>query len=173
MKLIKQQQELKKYGDDCYVVTQNIDNLFERAGCKDVIHVHGELTKMECITCGNIWDTGYKKFDTDKDKCPKCYSFNSVKPYIVFFGASAPRYKDMLKAFYSSENKDSVIVIVGTMGNVVAVEDMIRDTPCKKILNNLEQSVYLDSKIFDKTYFENATTALSKIEKDIDEYWKT
>ena len=35
----------KQYGDDCYVITQNVDDLFERAGCEDVLHVHGELKK--------------------------------------------------------------------------------------------------------------------------------
>ena len=41
----------KMYGDNCYVITQNVDDLFERAGCEDVLHVHGELTKMECTAC--------------------------------------------------------------------------------------------------------------------------
>ena len=42
----------KQYGEDCYVITQNVDDLFERVGCKDVLHVHGELGKMECTACG-------------------------------------------------------------------------------------------------------------------------
>ena len=161
----------EKYGNDCYIITQNVDDLFERAGCSDVLHVHGELTKMECTACGNIWNIGYKEFNINEDRCPKCDSLKGVKPYIVFFGASAPKYREMFKAFDASANNGSVITVIGTMGNVVAVEDMIKGKPCKKILNNLKQSAYLNHHIFDKTYYENATIALSKIEKDIDEYW--
>ncbi len=152
------------YGDDCYVITQNVDDLFERAGCEDVLHVHGELTKMECTKCGNIWDIGYEEFDVSADICPNCSSHKGVKPYIVFFGGSAIKYRDMYRAFDICSNKDSIVVIVGTMGNVVFVEDFLRHKPCKKILNNLNQSMYLDANIFDEVYYENATTALPIIE---------
>lgn len=157
----------KMYGDDCYVVTQNVDDLFERAGCEDVVHVHGELTKMECTACGHVWDIGYKTFDLTKDRCPKCGSLKGVKPFIVFFGGQAPQYISMYRAFEVCKNKDSLLVAIGTMGNVVPIESLVENTPCKKILNNLEKSKYINDKLFDKVYYEKATTAISKIEKII------
>ena len=145
----------EKYADNCYVITQNVDNLFERAGCEDVLHVHGELTKMECTACGNIWDIGYKKFDTGKDRCPQCNSLRGVKPYIVFFGGTAPKYREMYRAFDAGFHKESLIVIVGTMGNVVIIDELMRNKLCKKILNNLEPSEYINESKFDKIYYEN------------------
>ncbi len=158
----------KKYKEDCYVITQNVDDLFERAGCTDVVHVHGELTKLECTACGHIWDIGYKEFNTSLDKCPKCGSLKGVKPFIVFFGGQSPQYINMYRAFEVCKNRGSIVIVIGTMGNVVPVESLLENTPCKKILNNLEKSHYINDKIMDKVYYEKATTAARKIEADID-----
>jgi len=157
----------EKYGDKCYVVTQNVDNLFERAGCKDVIHVHGEITKMECTACGHVWDIGQREFDTTKERCPECDSLKGVKPFVVFFGGQAPQYINMYRAFEVANNKDSIVIVVGTMGNVVPVDSLIEGTSCKKILNNLEKSSYIDDKLYDVVYYEKATIAMPKIEKSI------
>ncbi|MDA7848168.1 NAD-dependent deacetylase [Sulfurospirillum sp.] len=157
----------KMYKDDCYVVTQNVDDLFERAGCEDVIHVHGELTKMECTACGHVWDMGYKAFDLTKDRCPKCNSLKGVKPFVVFFGGQAPQYISMYRAFEVCKNKDSLLIVVGTMGNVVPVESLIEGTPCKKILNNLEKSKHINDELFNEIYYEKATVAVKKIESNI------
>lgn len=160
------------YGEDCYVITQNVDDLFERAGCRDVLHVHGELRKMECNACGHIWDIGYNLFDINKDRCPKCNSLKGVKPYIVFFGGLAPKYKEMYRAFEATKHKDSIVVVIGTMGNVIHIESLLKHKLCKKILNNLEVSKYIDDTIFDKVYYDKATKVIDKIEKDIRYFWE-
>ncbi len=161
----------QKYGDDCYVVTQNVDDLFERAGCEDVLHVHGELTKMKCTACGNVWDIGYKEFNTSEDRCPNCYSLQGVKPNVIFFGEDAPKYREMYRAFDAVSSKDSIAVVIGTMGNVVVVDELLKYKLCKKILNNLEPSEYINDEIFNKVYYENATLVIDKIQQDIFNYW--
>ena len=165
--------ELKaKYGDDCHVITQNVDDLFERAGCDDVLHVHGELKKMECMSCGNIWDIGYKTFDIETDRCPKCNSLKDVKTHVVFFGGSAPKYKEMYKTFEAARDQESIVVIIGTMGHVIHIAALFENKLCKKILNNLEPSPYMDETLFDKVYYEKATMALEKIKEDIEHFWR-
>ena len=159
----------EKYQDDCIIITQNVDDMFERAGCKDVIHVHGELTKMECMGCGNIFSIGYKKFKNG-DTCPKC-SHTKIKPFIVFFGGAAPYYADMYKAFEHLQNEDSIAVVIGTLGNVIQISANLELVDCHKILNNLEPSPYIDESQFNKVYYEEATTACEKIESDISEIW--
>ena len=78
--------ELKaKYKDDIAIITQNVDNLFEKAGMphNDVIHLHGFLTEVECEECGIIYDIGYKKTQDSFDgKCPTCSS-KRIRPNIV------------------------------------------------------------------------------------------
>ena len=159
----------EKYQNDCIVITQNIDDMFERAGCKNVIHVHGELTKMECMSCSNIFDIGYEEFSIG-DKCPKCSGHN-IKPFIVFFGGQAPKYMDMYDAFTHLQNEDSIAVVIGTLGNVVQINANLEIMDCHKILNNLEKSPYIDDSQFDRVYYEEATSAIEKIEADINEFW--
>ena len=162
---------IDKYGkENVFNITQNVSNLFEQAGC-DAIHVHGNLTKMKCEACGNNWDIGNKAFDIKKDRCPECNSLKAVRPDIVFFGGQAPNYMEMYKAFDYTMHKDSIVVIIGTMGNVVNVNMMLSSTPCKKILCNMEESEYINADIFDRVYYESIETAIEKIEKDIEEYW--
>jgi len=158
----------KKYPSDTIIITQNVDNLFEQAGCSDVLHVHGELTKMDCKSCGYIWEIGYKEFKPNEDVCPKCAS-EFVKPYIVFFGGAAPKYQDMALAFDDADNGNSIIVVIGTMGNVVAIENILLYSDAKKVLNNLESSAYIHDGIFNEVYYEEAMKASLKIEKYIEE----
>lgn len=159
----------EKYQDDCIIITQNVDDLFERAGCKNVIHVHGELTKMECTSCQHVFDIGYKEFKAG-ERCPKCSS-EHIKPFVVFFGGQAPKYMDMYDAFRHLQNEDSIAVVIGTLGNVVQINANLEIMECHKILNNLEESPYIDDSQFDKVYYEEATSAIEKIEADINEFW--
>lgn len=164
-KTIKRIQD--KYPNETIVITQNVDDLLERAGVVDVIHVHGELTKMRCEACGRGWSIGYEEHDITS-RC-MCDSVKGVRPDIVFFGGQAPKYSEMFKAFDSTMNKDSIVVVVGTMGNVVNVESMVSQTPCTKFLNNLAPSPDLRAKHFTFVMYEPATSALPKIEEMIDE----
>jgi len=159
----------EKYQENCIIVTQNVDDLFERAGCKNVIHVHGELTKMECMGCGEIFEIGYKEFNSS-DTCPLCHA-SEIKPYIVFFGGQAPKYMDMYEAFEYLQNEESIAVVIGTLGNVVQINANLEIMDCKKILNNLEESPYIDDSQFDKVYYEEATSAIQKIQSDLTTFW--
>jgi len=162
---------INKYGvDNVYNITQNVDDLFEKAGC-EVLHLHGQLTQMQCEACDINWRIGTKVFDILKDRCPKCKSLKGVKPNIVFFGGSAPMYGYLNRAMEYIKNPNTIVIVIGTMGNVVPIWDMLEEFKCKRILCNMESSDYIPEKHFDKVYFESAETAILKIEKDIEEYW--
>ncbi|MDF1878425.1 NAD-dependent deacetylase [Sulfurimonas sp. SAG-AH-194-C20] len=164
----------EKYGKDTVLnITMNVSDLQERVGI-ECLHVHGELTKMECEACGATWDIGYKSFDINTEKCPKCESLKGVRPKIVFFGGRAPLYSYMLRAFEYALHPDSIIIIIGTQGNVVNIENNLISTPCKKILCNMEASTDIDCKKigFNKVYYESIETAIEKIEANIFQWWK-
>jgi len=164
-------QIVDKYGEEnVYNITQNVDDLFERAGIQ-ALHLHGDLTKMHCLACGNKWIIGYEEFNVDSDKCPFCNSLKAVKPDIVFFEESAPMYNYMYRAFDYAHNPDTIVVVIGTMGNVIPIVGLLDKKPCKTILCNMEPSKDLSEKYFDKIYYESIVTAIAKIEKDIDKYW--
>lgn len=79
----------EKYPDDIAVITQNVDNLFEKAGLRheDVIHLHGFMTEVRCQNpnCEEIFEIGYKsQYDAYNNFCPTCGT--KLRPNIVFFG---------------------------------------------------------------------------------------
>ncbi len=71
------------YPGDVLVVTQNVDDLHERAGSRNVIHMHGQLTRALCAACGIRWDAPAEMFP--KDACPRCGE-RATRPDIVWFG---------------------------------------------------------------------------------------
>jgi NAD-dependent deacetylase len=157
--------ELKKrYPDEISILTQNVDNLFEKAGLSsdEVVHLHGKLTKVECEKCGLVYDIGYQKISQAYNgKCPDCQS-KKIRPFIVMFGEEAPEYQKL-----HDEPKDcELFVVIGTSGKVVWVDDIAMQTK-KSILNNLEPSDAIDDSVFDKVIYDKATVAIDEIKMDI------
>lgn len=101
---------------DVVNVTQNVDDLFERAGCSDVIHLHGLLTRMECREEAREWDIGYARWDIGA-ACPDC-GHGRVKPGVVFFNQIAPRYHDLHAIIDGIETGD-VVFVIGTSEQVL------------------------------------------------------
>jgi NAD-dependent deacetylase len=163
--MARMQTEFKKHNIPVEIITQNIDDLLERAGCTNVLHVHGNLTKMNCKKCEYSWDIGYTETDVE-ELCPKCLKNENVKPSVIFFGEDAPRYREM-KRILNSLTEEDILVVMGTMGNVVSINTYAGFVKCRKFLNNLERSIYINNNYFDYTYFEKGSSAILKIEKMI------
>ncbi len=98
-------------GDDLLVVTQNVDDLHERAGSGRVLHMHGELLSALCLGCAgrSRWDLPL----ADHPPCPRCGSAE-LRPDIVWFG-ELPYGMDRI--FDALESCD-LFVSVGTSGAV-------------------------------------------------------
>ena len=104
----------QEYGAErVHVVTSNIDDLLERAGCTQVVHVHGDLFHMQCAVCSTTWHIGSRPFEAT-EVCPECAS-DLTKPGVVFFGESAPEYQTMYQRFDPKKrSKSDVLVWVGS-----------------------------------------------------------
>ena len=151
----------KKYPQDITIFTQNVDDLFEKAKA-NVIHLHGELTKIECEDCKEVFEIGYKKQEEYfNGKCPICYS-KKLRPFIVFYGELAPNYR----IFYDALNDCKLFVAIGTSGHTIDLNLIAKYK--KSILNNLEKNEIIDDSLFEKVYYEKATNAIFKIMKDIE-----
>ena len=118
-------------------LTQNCDDLLERAGCREVHHLHGRLRDMRCAACGHLWDVGYTAFAGGEDRCPRCNSRKGVRPGLVMFGDEAPLYRLMYRALDALRARDTFVVI-GTSGEVLPVFEMARRTRALSLLCNLE-----------------------------------
>ena len=95
----------KELGDDFLLITQNVDDLHERAGSKRVLHMHGYLNQLRCEKNENhIFNfTGEETMET---KCPVCGAMS--RPHIVWFG-EIPLYMDQIE--YALQNTDEFVYI--------------------------------------------------------------
>ena len=112
----------KRY--DVTVVTQNVDNLHERAGSTKVIHLHGELMKV--CSANDPDDTRYHQTLT-ADNCrvepgTKAGDGSLLRPFIVFFGEAVPMIES---AIIMAEQAD-IFVIIGTSLNVYPAAGLVR-----------------------------------------------
>ncbi len=102
--------EAEKYFD-VHIITQNVDNLHERAGSTKILHLHGELTKVEStIDSSLIHDIGYTDLKLG-DKCPKG---SQLRPHIVWFGEAVPAMTEAIQITRQAE----IFAVVGTSLNV-------------------------------------------------------
>lgn len=154
-----------KYPKRVEVITQNIDDLLEKADCKDVLHLHGFLKELRCMECEKIIDISYSLQDKSNSTCKSCGG--KMRPNIVFFGEAAPKYETMHKIL-----KDcGLLVVIGTSGYVIDVSFLTQYADYS-ILNNLEPSEAIYEECFTKVYYEDANTAYEKIEQDIENFIK-
>ena len=96
-------------------LTQNVDDLLERAGCREVVHLHGTLRDLRCEGCGHTWDIGYEAQPEDAS-CPQC-RHGSIRHNVVMFGEAAPAYR-----FIRQGLEESVLFIaIGSSGQVIDI----------------------------------------------------
>ncbi len=94
------------------VCTQNIDNLHERAGSRNVVHMHGELSKTRCHDCGDVREAEGALFVAMG--CEQCGRIGGLRPHVVWFG-EAPLEMDSL---YAALAEADLFIAVGTSGAV-------------------------------------------------------
>ena len=94
------------------LVTQNVDDLHERAGSTRLYHMHGELMKMRCTASGSVFDAPVH-FDRDSP-CSCCQRAGRLRPHVVWFG-EMPIDMDEIYALLADCD---LFVAIGTSGNV-------------------------------------------------------
>lgn len=118
------------------IVTQNVDNLHEKAGSRNVRHMHGELLRALCADCGHRWDAPATM--NPGDLCPACQK-PATRPDVVWFG-EMPYF--MEEIWQSLRNAD-LFVSIGTSGNVYPAAAFVQDASrggAKTLELNLEPS---------------------------------
>lgn len=103
---------------DIYIITQNVDNLHERAGSSNILHLHGELTKVRSSRYPElIYDIGTKAVNLG-DTCDKGAQ---LRPHIVWFGEEVPAIEQAVPIV----NAADIFVVVGTSLNVYPAAGLI------------------------------------------------
>jgi NAD-dependent deacetylase len=94
------------------LVTQNIDDLHDRAGSKNLIHLHGELLKARCVVTGELhpWLNDFN----GQDPCPCCGETGNLRPHVVWFGEMPLEMERIYNALLHCD----LFVSIGTSGLV-------------------------------------------------------
>lgn len=141
----------KDYRGRIVHLTQNIDNLMEKAGSKDIIHLHGTLTDLRCEACTQTFHVGYEAQNSSMH-CPHCGN-KRIRHNVVMFGESAPNYSYLQQSIRES----SLFIAIGTSGTVIDIAPITREFKHSILIDPKRQntaSVY-DEKSYVDEYFEH------------------
>lgn len=103
---------------DVTIVTQNVDNLHERAGSRHVIHLHGELTKARSTVDARLV---YELSGWELKSGDRCARGSQLRPHIVWFGEPVP----LLDAAIEAVRQAEIFVIVGTSLSVYPAASLV------------------------------------------------
>lgn len=102
----------RRWPGEVLLVTQNIDDLHDRAGSTNLIHMHGELLKARCTRCAGLSD---RRADIRADTaCPSCGAAGTLRPHVVWFG-EMPLEMDRIS---DALGDCALFVSIGTSGSV-------------------------------------------------------
>ena len=140
----------KKHQDYFLLVTQNVDNLHEQAGQENVIHMHGDLLKIRCLTCAKI--ISFTRATSCESICEHCQQVGSIRPHIVWFN-EMPLHLELI---YQALERCSLFMAIGTSGSVYPAADFVgqaRLAGANTIEINLEPSLvenFFNEKLYGK-----------------------
>ena len=135
---------------DVEIVTQNVDNLHERAGSNKVLHLHGELTKVR----SSLDETLVYDWHEDCNIGDKCEKGSQLRPHIVWFGEMVPKLPEAADLVYDAD----IVIVVGTSFTVYPAASLMEhskgDTKIY-IVDPMERPLY---GFIDSTYVDGVGT---------------
>jgi len=150
-----------RFPKEIAVITQNVDNLLEKAGCEEIIHLHGTLTDLRCESCQHVFHIAYES--QKGHSCPSCDS-KKIRHNVVMFGESAPEYQSLSREIDDAE----LLVVIGTSGQVID-SAYLAQIVGEAILNNIDIDEEHD-RHFQTKFYEPASSAASKIETLVESF---
>ena len=149
-----------EFSGEFLLVTQNVDNLHERAGSENLIHMHGELLKMSCLNSKLIFDVS-EDFDYDT-QCRCCRSAGNLRPHVVWFGEMPLQMNRINRAL---ENCD-MFVAIGTSGNVYPASGFYQTAKIRKA-STVELNLERTGSSFDQHICGPATESVPQFFKSL------
>ena len=144
------------------LVTQNVDDLHERAGSEKLIHMHGELLRAACLSCGR---ESHWRGDMDLESiCPACGERGRLRVAVVWFG-EMPHEMDRI---YSALEDCDLFVSIGTSGNVYPAAGFVQaagEAGADSLELNLEPSA--GASLFDETRHGPASELVPAFVKEL------
>jgi NAD-dependent deacetylase len=151
----------EKYGSRVVMLTQNVDDMLERAGCADVIHLHGTLTDLRCEACDEVFHVGHES--QEGKTCPKCSS-EDIRHNVVMFGEAAPAYEHLRELY----NNGQMVAVIGTSGQVIDTAYIAQLIENSVILNlDIDENI---DQFFKTRIYEKATVGIHEVVELIEDF---
>ncbi len=159
--------EVEQKGFNIAIMTQNVDDLHERAGSQNVTHLHGEIRQARCFNCGEkfTWTLDLLK---NIDDIPKCNSCGSIcRPDVVWFGEGLD--SRIIQGCIDRLSITDILIVAGTSGVVYPVAEF----PFLARRQNPQVKIYEFN--LDHTPISSITneTVLGPVEKTIPPFFKS
>lgn len=132
----------RKFPGEVLVVTQNVDNLHERAGSLNLIHMHGELNKVRCNQSGNVYE--WNADISVESTCTCCNRAGMLRPHIVWFG----EMPFAMERIYEALMHCDLFISIGTSGHVYPAAGFVQvasNSGAETVELNLEPSLVINA----------------------------
>ena len=108
------------------VITQNIDDLHERAGSQQVLHLHGNIRLAKSSKPNAQYSTDFYhiygwQLDLEKDRCPEGYP---LRPHVVWFGEAVPAYEEAVEMIQHAD----IFIVIGSTLSVYPVAGLVHES---------------------------------------------
>ncbi len=134
--------ELEKMGFLHFIITQNIDNLHQEGGSKNVIEYHGNSSTLSCLWCGRKYNAKEKRNEFP----PRCECGKILKPDVVFFGEPIP--PEALNRSFQLASSAEALLVIGTSAVVSpanTIPTVAKQNHAKIIEINMERTHLTDT----------------------------
>ena len=147
------------------IITQNIDNLHQKAGSKHVYELHGTYRQLVCTACGSEYDLSFADLNFLPPTCFVCKGI--LKPDMVFFNEPIPHFAK--KRSFEEAAKADLLLIIGTNAEVLPaaeIPEKAKKAGAKIIEINVKPSLFTHS-ITDVYIETSATEAMTEIGQEL------
>ena len=125
--LARLERSLEDAGGRLTLITQNVDDLHERAGSRNLLHMHGELAKVRCGACGAIRRESHEI--SIETVCDACGAKGAMRPHVVWFG-EMPFFMDEIAVAMAEAD---LFVSIGTSGSVYPAAGLVHEARARAI----------------------------------------
>lgn len=149
----------QEFSGEVFLVTQNVDDLHERGGSKQVHHMHGELKKARCLNTEQIFDWQDDILETTTCLC--CSQTKTLRPHIVWFG-EMPLEMDLI---YNKLAECDLFISIGTSGVVYPAAGFVQEVRMHGRADTLELNLEPSAghSLFDEATLGLATNTVPEL----------
>ncbi len=150
-----------RWPGEMLLVTQNVDDLHDRAGSRRLLHMHGELLKARCRRCEAVreWPGDL----STEVACPSCGRAGGMRPHVVWFG-EMPLHMEQIGA---ALDRCGIFVAIGTSGQVYPAAGFVAEVALRALTIEANLEPTEGTRLFDEAHHGPATEGVPRLVEDL------